>query len=282
MQLRQAQRNKAKIKMALAGPSGSGKTKSSLLTAYGLCGCWNKIAIIDTENNSADLYADLGPYQVLTLSPPFTTEKYINAIITCQQKGIEAIIIDSITHEWEYILDIHGNMTGNSYTNWNKVTPMHNSFVQAILQSPVHVISTIRTKQDYVLTEKNGKMVPEKVGMKAITREGMDYEFTLVLDLDMKNQATASKDRTGLFMNKPPVIITPDMGIEILEWCNQGSTDPKVNLPPDLTDKINNCKSIDELLDLYMKSPENQQSHLQEFTTQRQRLSQLGTNINNQ
>ncbi|MGF6847483.1 hypothetical protein QFZ51_002718 [Chitinophaga sp. W3I9] len=185
---------------------------------------------------------------------------------------MEVTIIDSITHEWEYILELHGNMAGNSYTNWHKVNPAHNSFVQAILQSPIHIISTIRTKQDYILSEKNGKMVPEKVGMKAITRDGMDYEFTLVFDLDMKNQATSSKDRTGLFMNNPPVRITPAIGVQILDWCNLGAIEQNNSLP-DFTGVINNCKSIDELLDLYMKRPEYQQSHLQEFTAQRQRLS---------
>ncbi|NLR58161.1 AAA family ATPase [Chitinophaga polysaccharea] len=274
MQIRQAQRCKAKIKMALTGPSGSGKTMSSLLIAYGLCGNWSKIAVIDTENNSADLYADLGPYQVLQLFPPFSTEQYISAIKACESYGLEVIIIDSITHEWEYILELHGNMAGNSYTNWHKVNPAHNSFVQTILQSSAHIISTIRSKQDYVLYEKNGKMVPEKVGMKSITREGMDYEFTLVFDLDMKNQAHTSKDRTGLFMGKPPLKISSATGTQILEWCNIGTKNKIGNIPLDFTDLINNCKSVDELLDLYMKSPEYQQSHLQEFTSQRQRLSQ--------
>ena len=95
-------------------------------------------------------------------------------------------------------------MAGNSFTNWNRVTPRHNAFVQKMLQSPCHIIATIRSKQDYVLTDKNGKMVPEKVGLKGVTRDGMDYEFTFVLDLDIKHQATASKDRTGLFSNPLP------------------------------------------------------------------------------
>src|SRR5213075_24314 len=108
------------------------------------------------------------------------------------------------SHEWEGIggiLETHGNMMGNSYTNWSKLTPRHNSFVQHILQSPAHVIGTIRAKQDYVLSEKNGKQVPEKVGLKGVTRDGMDYEFTLVFDIDIKHNASASKDRTGLFMD---------------------------------------------------------------------------------
>jgi hypothetical protein len=143
MNLQVASRKRAKIKMALQGPSGSGKTMSALLIAYGLVNNWSKIAVIDTENHSAELYAHLGPYNVVNIGAPFSPEKYIAAIQLCEQCDMQAIIIDSISHEWEGtggILDIHGNMTGNSFTNWSKVTPRHNAFIQAILQSTSHLI----------------------------------------------------------------------------------------------------------------------------------------------
>ena len=142
------------------------------------------------------------------------------------------------------ILDTHSQMTGNSFTAWAKLTPRHNAFVQEILQSPVHIIATIRSKQDYVLVDKNGKMVPEKVGLKGITREGMDYEFTLVFDLDIKHNATASKDRTSLFIDKPEFKISVEAGKKILEWCNSGS-DVSID---EISNRINDCKSISELL----------------------------------
>jgi len=227
MDLRKAERTQAKIKLGLQGPSGSGKTYSALLVAFGLVDDWTKVAVIDTENHSADLYAHLGNYNVLSLEKPFNPERYIEAIETCERAGMEVIIIDSISQEWEGsggILQIHSQMTGNSFTNWNKVTPRHNAFVQKILQSKCHVITTIRSKQDYVLTEKNGKYVPEKVGLKGVTREGMDYELTVVFDLDIKHNATASKDRTGLFMDKPSWVITESTGKRILAWCKAGNT----------------------------------------------------------
>jgi hypothetical protein len=225
MELRQSSKKQAKMKLALAGCSGSGKTYSSLLLAYGMTNDWSKIAIIDTENGSADLYAHLGDYNVLNLKNPFTPERYIQAIDVCEGAKMEVIIIDSISHCWEYLLEIHAQMQVNSFTNWGKITPRQTAFVQKILNSSCHIISTMRTKQDYVLNEKNGKLVPEKVGLKTIMRDGIDYEFTIVLDMDMKHFAKASKDRTNLFMDKPEFIITPDTGKTILDWCNEGKVE---------------------------------------------------------
>ncbi len=272
MQLKNASRKRAKIKMALQGPSGSGKTYSALLIAYGLCSNWNKIAVIDTENHSSELYAHLGSYQVLHIDPPFSPERYVQAIEICEKAQVEVIIIDSISHEWEGIggiLETHSNMTGNSYTNWNKLTPRHNSFVQHILQSPAHVIGTIRAKQEYVLSEKNGKQVPEKVGMKGVTREGMDYEFTLVFELNMKNTATATKDRTSLFTCKPEFKLNQEIGSVILNWCNE----PPLSSTTDILQRINQCKSLGELLELFNANPQNQEALTSEFTKKRQELN---------
>lgn len=255
MQLIKAERKKAKIKLGLQGPSGSGKTYSALLLAFGLTEDWSKIAIIDTENHSANMYAHLGGFNVLPLEPPYNPEKFIKAIRLCVTAGMEVVIIDSISHEWEGtggILDTHSQMTGNSFTAWAKLTPRHNAFVQEMLQSPVHILATTRTKQDYVLVDKNGKMVPEKVGLKGITRDGMDYEFTLVFDLDIKNNASASKDRTGLFFGQPEQKISTQTGSKIREWCNSGAD---VNVD-DISIRIGECKSIQELLDLYKEYPE--------------------------
>ncbi len=270
MQLEIANRKRVKIKMALQGPSGAGKTMSALLLAFGLCKDWSKIAVIDTENHSSELYAHLGAFQVLHLSAPFTPERYIEAIQLCENAGIEVVIIDSVSHEWEGILELHGNMTGNSYTNWNKLTPRHNAFVQYILQSPCHILGTIRAKQDYVLSEKNGKQVPEKVGLKGITREGMDYEFTLVFEVDIKHQATATKDRTSLFISKPEFKITSEIGNTILNWCNQSSLQGEES---DVKQRINDCRSITELLQIYTDHPQFKEKYQEEFTKRKRQLT---------
>jgi len=252
MQIKKAMRKQAKIKLALQGPSGSGKTMSALLLASGITD-YSKIAVICAENNSAHLYAHLGDYNVLSLSQPFSPERYIEAIETCENAGMEVIIVDTISAEWESqggILDIHSNMPGNSFTSWNRISPRHNAFIQKMLQSPAHIIATIRTKQDYVLNEKNGKMIPEKVGLKGVVRDNTDYEFTIVFDLDIKHNATASKDRTMLFMDKPPYVITPKHGERILKWCNAGASLEEVK------SKIEKSASIVELRDILKAYPE--------------------------
>jgi hypothetical protein len=285
MELVKASRKRAKIKMAVQGPSGSGKTYGALLLAFGLCNNWLKIAVIDTENHSAELYAHFGEYNTVRVAPPFSPEKYCEAISLCEQAGIEVIILDSCSHEWDGvggILDVHGSMVGNSFANWSRLTPRHNAFVQTILQSPCHIIGTIRSKQDYVLQEKNGKMVPEKVGLKGITREGMDYEFTLVLELDIKHNANVSKDRTGLFAGKPEFRITVKTGNEILDWCNQGAEpvldqNTFISIPSaQLEKRIGECVSIAALIQLYnLQSPQVQQQCIASFTKKRKELAAI-------
>ena len=259
LNLRVSSKKQAKIKLALQGCAGSGKTYSALLLAYGLTNDWTKIAIIDSENGSADLYASLGNYNVLPLQDNFTPETYIEAIKICEEAKMEVIIIDSISQCWDNLLEYHANLQGNSFTNWQKITPRINAFMQKILQSPSHVICTMRCKQDYVLSEKNGKMIPEKVGLKAVMRDGIDYEFTIVLDINMKHQAIASKDRTSLFMGKPDFTITPTTGQIILDWCNNG-----VNLDM-IRQKINQAKTIEELTSIYHQYPEWYQQLTSDF-----------------
>ncbi|WP_372757994.1 AAA family ATPase [Mariniflexile sp.] len=258
MQLRKSERKQAKIKLALQGSAGSGKTYSSLLLAKGLTnGDFSKVAIIDTENRSADLYAHLGSYNVLSIDAPYSPEKYIEAIDICLEANMNVIIIDSLSHCWDYLLDVHSNMPGNSFTNWGKITPRQNAFVNKILQSNVHIISTMRVKQDYVLNQKNGKFVPEKVGLKAIQRNDLDYEFTIVFDVDIAHQVLASKDRTGLFIDKPEFIINTSTGRKIREWCENGTGTEQEKLAT-IAKEIFACTTISGLHHIYKKYPDYQ------------------------
>ncbi len=285
-----AERSNCKIKMAIQGPSGSGKAYSSLLMAFGLTKDWNKIAVLDTENGSANLYSHLGNYSVLNLSAPYTPEEYIDAIETAVKQGFECLIIDSLSTEWNGqggILDIHGNIPGNSFTAWSKVTPRHNAFVQAILQSNIHIIGTMRSKTDYVLSEKNGKQVPEKVGMKPVQREDSEYEFTVVFELNQKHQANVGKDRTGLFSKRPELYLTAEVGDEINQWCKVSKEQPtetitaveEVHEQQDVfIEQINNCKTVEELGMLFNANPNNQRKYRSYFS---QRKNEIDLLLNN-
>jgi hypothetical protein len=251
LQLKKAERKKAKIRLGLSGASGFGKTYTSLLIAKGLVGDWEKIAMIDTEHGSGELYADLGDYNVITLNPPYSPERYIEAIKACEQAGMECIIIDSITHEWDGpggCLEILDKL-GGKYQDWAKITPRHNAFINAILTSKSHVITTVRRKQDYEMTkDNNGKIKVEKAGTKEITREGFEYELTVNLEIaNDRHMVRASKDRTGLFMDKPEFIPTVETGELIRKWCESGK-EPEIPQKAELTPNHKHWTAIQKRL----------------------------------
>lgn len=223
---RKAERKQAKARVMIDGPSGCGKTYGSLLLAAGLGG---KVAIIDTENASADLYADLCEYDVVPFAPPYSPERYVEAIQYCENEGYDVIIIDSITHEWNGqggCLEIQSGL-GGRFQDWAKVTPRHQKFIDAILRSSSHIIATCRTKTSYEIDEKSRKV--SKVGTAPVQREGLDFEMTIVFDVTSGHYACASKDRTQLFDGREE-IITVDTGKRLLEWLNGGKPDVKAQL----------------------------------------------------
>lgn len=257
MELRKASRKKAKIRLGLSAVSGGGKTYSAILIAKGLCGDLSKTAFIDTESGSADLYAHMGDYNVLPLTAPFSPERYIEAIRACEKAGMEVIIIDSISHEWDGkggCLEIVEQL-GGKYQDWAKVTPRHQSFIDAIIHSACHIITTVRRKQDYEMIKENGKMKVEKGGLKEITREGFEYELTINLNLDTNHNAEASKDRTGLFMGKPAFVPSEKTGEAILQWCEQGEEDfNAVKAGGEWYSKVETCQTTKELVELYQQN----------------------------
>ena len=255
MQLKKATRKQVKLRLGLSAVAGGGKTMSALLLAYGMTNDWSKIAVIDTENGSASLYSHLGDFNAIDLEAPFSPERYIQAIKMCEDAGMEVIILDSITHEWDGkggILDISNSMTGNSFTNWAKLTPRHDAFINSMLQSKCHIISCVRRKQDYEMTKgPDGKLKVEKAGLKEITREGFEYELTLNFNVEINHHATASKDRTGLFMDQPGFVITPETGQKLMEWCNSG----EIALTPleNASKEMSEVQTIEELKNVWTK-----------------------------
>ncbi len=258
-EVHRATKRRAKLRLGMSGPAGSGKTYSALLIASGLGG---RIGMIDTEHGSGDLYADLLPegYDVLSLTPPFTPARYIEAVHTLEEAGVSTIIVDSLTHAWTGeggSLDRQGKIadkSGNSWQAWRQITPEHNALVEALLQSPCHIIATMRAKTEYVQEkdERTGKQVVRKIGLAPIMRDGIEYEFTTFLELDAHHVAYVGKDRTRLFDGE---IFKPDIetGRRLLAWLDSGEDiEIKRNAMPEeqkagLIDAMENAHSLDDL-----------------------------------
>lgn len=289
MQLQTAERKKVKLRLNIASPSGFGKTYGALLIAYGLAGDWQKIAVIDTENRSASLYSHLGKFKTVPFDPPYSPDRYIQAILLCEKEGIEVIIIDSITHVWKGqggLLE-YQNSLGGRYQDWAKATPLYQNWLNTILQSKCHIITTNRKKQGYNMITEGNKTKVEKAGLDDEIRDGYEYEMTLALEvINDKHMARASKDRTQLFVDKPEFIITVETGKTILNWCNEGkeALEPSNNKIPvnayELQKLISACKTDAEVIDLYKaQTPDVQQQHVEKFTLKRK---QLAVNVPNE
>jgi Fe2+ or Zn2+ uptake regulation protein len=259
-EIHRATKRRAKLRLGMSGPAGSGKTYSALLIAGGL---GKRIGLIDTEHGSGDLYADLLPegYDVLPLTPPFTPARYIEAIRTLEQAGCDTIIVDSLSHAWAGeggSLDRQGKIadkSGNSWQAWRQVTPEHNALVEALLQSPSHIIATMRAKTEYVQErdERTGKTTVRKIGLAPVMRDGIEYEFTVFMELDQQHMAFVGKDRTRLFDGQ---IFRPslDTGRELLAWLDAGVEQVETFTPAmtddrkaELLDGISRAANLDDL-----------------------------------
>ena len=245
LEFKQAKREQVRIKVSIAGPAGSGKTMSSLLMAYGLTKAefpnlseaeiWEKICLIDTENGSGSLYVGkqvgpttIGAYNTIDLTPPFEPAIFVDAIHMAEEHGMNVIIIDSLSHAWAGAggaLDQQGKIaerSGNSWTAWRSVTPQHNKLVDAMLQSPAHIIANMRAKMEYQQTVgDNGKKQVKAIGMGVVMREGIEYEFTVSFMLDYDHVANSTKDRTGVFDGKY-FTIDANTGKQMYAWLSSG------------------------------------------------------------
>lgn len=214
------------VKMLLAGPSGGGKTFSALRVATGLAkAADSRIAAIDTENGRIRYYANDFDFDDMQMDAPYSPEKYMAAIDEAVKAGYRVLIIDSLSHEWSFCLDLVNNMPGtNSYTKWKTVTPRHDAFKEKILQSPIHIIATVRGKDEYVLEDTNGKKVPKKVGLGYSQRDGLEFDYTTTLNLDQNtHRFQATKDNTHLFEDRYD-LLTEEDGVLLYQWANDGDS----------------------------------------------------------
>lgn len=279
--MKKAVRASKKLRIGLSGPSNFGKTYSALLLAYGICGDWTKIAVIDTERDSASLYSDLGDYNVIPFLPPFRPSRYIEAITYAESEGMEVIIIDSTSHEWagtggclEWVTELTARGSGNSFKEWGIVTPEHNKFIDKILNSSCHVITTTRKKQTHAMvTGDNGKVKVQKLGLEDVQRDGWEYELDLNFTFqNALHYVVATKDRTRLFKNQEEFVITEDTGRMLKEWSQQGRS-----LIDDALNQIRRVDSIEQLKAIYTaySSLKDNEDFLAAFRNRRDTIVEL-------
>lgn len=219
-----------KARVALAGPSGSGKTYTALITARALAGPNGRVAVIDTERRSASLYADKFQFDTLALDS-FDPRILIEALAVAGQAGYACVVVDSLSHFWEGTEGMLEQVdktakrsgSGNTFAAWKDVRPIERRMIDAMLAYPGHLVATMRTKTEWVIeTNDRGKQVPRKIGTRPVQRDGIEYEFTVVGDLDHEHTLVISKSRCPELADA--VIARPDemFGVTLLNWLNAG------------------------------------------------------------
>jgi len=236
---RKAEKRRVKLKIAIQGTSGSGKTDGALSLAKNLVPN-GKVLVVDTENESASLYADRFEFDTIPLSAPYTSARYEACIDAAVRGGYDVLVLDGITPQWDGeggILrrkeELDKRPGSNSFTNWAAFTPEHTHFIETIKQAPIHIIATMRSKTEYILQANDrGKQMPKKVGTSPIQRDGFEYEFSLVLDVQMDHRAIAIKDRTTLFSDEPVNLRDAKVAEMLTEWLASAKIEPEKAAAP--------------------------------------------------
>lgn len=219
-----ATKTQARLRLALSGASGSGKTYSALSIASHL---GKSIAVIDTERGSASKYADIFNFDVCELKD-FHPGKYVEAIKAADASGYDVIIIDSLSHAWFAELD----MAGGEFRNWAKVKPLERALIDAMLSSSAHVIGTMRSKTEWVMTtttNKSGKevLMPTKVGTAPMQAAGIEYEFDLAGELNLDHLLNISKSRCPGLSNTTHLNPGRELAELLLMWLSDGVEMPE-------------------------------------------------------
>jgi len=230
----QATKEQAKLRLALFGPSGSGKTFTALRLATGLGG---SIALIDTERGSASKYADRFTFDVLEL-PAKDICTYCQAIDAAGKAGYDTLIVDSLTHAWQELLDdvdriAKAKYRGNTWAAWSEGTPKQRQLVDTILNFGGHIIATMRVKTEWVTdTDSKGRATPKRVGLAPQQGKGIEYEFDLLMELSPEHVVNVLKDRTGKFQDRTVEKPGEDLGKELAEWLMDGAAPRKAAAKP--------------------------------------------------
>ncbi|MHB0874543.1 MAG: ATP-binding protein [Anaerolineae bacterium] len=232
--IRRATKTQSRLRMTIDGPAGSGKTYTALVAAFAMAGDGGKVLVVDTERGTASKFVDqFPPYDTMNLEE-FSPNTYTEALGIAGEANYDVCIVDSLSHAWEGeggALDIVDKMKsrggGNSMSAWKDVTPMHRRMVDALLRSPCHIIATMRSKMEYVLEpDEKGRVVPRKIGMAPIQRQGMEYEFDIVIDMDVNHKAVVTKARCPAMDGLEEIKPGARWFIPVRDWLSDGAPAP--------------------------------------------------------
>lgn len=239
---KKARREKQKAVIGFIGASGSGKTVSALLTAYGMMreaypdaseeDVWGKIGVADTEHGRALLYwneqfgdVKVGEFLHIDFDPPYSTDRYNDAVKALKDAGCEVVIIDSLSHNWQGeggIIETHANMSGNSFQNWGKLSSETTSLIKTLTRNNVHILCTLRTKTEYVVEpNEQGKSAPRKIGTKPVQKDEMEYEFMINFVINSEHLSETTKDNTRLFEGHL-LRLNEEVGSKLYKWLELG------------------------------------------------------------
>jgi len=231
MKFKKAEREKVNARVALLGPAGSGKSYTALGLGQRIAKHFGgRMAVIDTEHESASIYADKFDFDVLTLDS-FSIENYIEAINAAADAGYTVLVIDSLSHAWigkdgllEFVnAETTKSTSKNSFQAWNKATPKQLQMIETILKFPGHIIITMRVKMGYEIQEDSrGKKVPVKIGLQPVQRDGLEYEFTVTADMDLEHNLIVSKSRCDVVADKVYPKPGDNFAKPFIEWLEKG------------------------------------------------------------
>ncbi|GAB1344995.1 AAA family ATPase [Gemmatimonas sp.] len=257
IQFRPAQRTQVRIKMLVKGPTGAGKTYGALLVADGLAP--GKVALLDSEHDRADYYADLVPFEKASAESHHPKD-YIAAIHAAVAAGFEVLVIDSLSHCWLDVLarkDAYdkANPRTNQWTNWALFGGEWDELLRTILEAPIHIICTARAKMAHEQVEVGGKKQVVKLGLAPQLRENTEYEFAICFDVekttDGQHPAQVSKDNTNLLSEQGKVWNLADGAVPALIRKWMATAKPPERPTPETQRRID---------DLLLELPEAQQA----------------------
>ena len=234
IQIREAKREGARLVIGIAGVSGSGKTYTALQLAYGLASCnAKKVGFLDTENRRGSLYADSlpEPFLIGDLYAPFSPRRYADAIKEFQAAGVEVLVIDSVTHEWEGsggCEEIASN-TNSRMADWKKAKAEHKVFMNILLQSDMHIIACIRAREKVDFSDPRN---PRPLGIQPIQEKNFMFEMTaslLMQDAGKSQTVLKCPDELQSILGRGVNYLTRADGVSLRQWVDGGNKiDPNV------------------------------------------------------